>query len=270
VIKVVDDLGRQLRFDRVPRRIVSLVPSLTETICAFGRRSVLVGVTRHCCEPAAELESIARIGGTKNPDLDGIAKTVPELVIANVEENRREDAEELERRDIKVFATYPRRVAALPSLLRRLGLILDATPAADSAAAALEGAIREARARRRAASLGVFCPIWKNPWMTFNGDTFAADLLELLGARNVFHSRQARYFEVSLEEVAAEKPAAILLPDEPYVFSAKDLPSLQPLADTPALRMNRIHFVDGKLLFWFGTRTASALTSLLQIIGDGR
>ena len=102
--------------------------------------------------------------------------------------------------------------------------------------------------------------------MTFNAETFADDLLSTVGCSNVFRSRSERYFEISLEEVAAAEPEMILLPDEPYVFSRKDLAALTPLAETPALRNQRVHFVDGKALFWFGARTAAALSYLQAIV----
>lgn len=270
MIRVVDDLGREVCLDRVPQRIVSLVPSLTETICDLGRGSLLVGVTRHCCEPAAALTNVLRVGGTKNPDLNRIAAAAPELVIVNVEENRGEDFEALERRGIKTFATFPRSVGELPNLLRRFGCLLDAATAAEAAARELEETIGEARGARPPRPVGVFCPIWKNPWMTFNRDTFGADVLESLGAHTLFRHRKERYFEISLAEVAKEQPSAILLPDEPYVFSGKDIPALAPLESTPALQTQRIYLVDGKALFWFGTRTAAALISLGEVVREAR
>jgi len=102
--------------------------------------------------------------------------------------------------------------------------------------------------------------------MTFNGETFADDLLRLVGARNVFRGRCERYFEISLDEVREAQPEAILLPDEPYVFSRKDLAALAPLNDTPALRNENVHFVDGKALFWFGSRTGAAIPYLRAVV----
>lgn len=257
MIRLIDDFGREICLNVPATRIVSLVPSLTEVIHAFGAGDRLVGVTRHCTQPATGLESAARIGGTKNPDVDEISRLRPDLVVVNAEENRREDFENLVRAGMNVLVTHPRRVRDVPGLLRLIGHAVGAEPRGSAAAGRLE---RELAAWARPPSgRTVFCPIWKNPWMTFNGDTFADDLLVLCGGDNPFRARQARYFEISLEEVAATQPEIILLPDEPYVFRSKDLGSLAALTQTPAMRDGRVHFVDGKALFWFGTRTVGAL-----------
>lgn len=264
MIHVTDDLGRELTLPRPAQRIVSLVPSLTETICVFGCAPQLLGVTRHCTMPVAELASTRRVGGTKNPDVTAIVELRPDMVIVNAEENRKEDFEALTAAGVSVFVSYPRRVADMPDLLRRLGVMLAADAAGESAACDLEAALAslaQPQARRR-----VFCPVWKNPWMTFNGDTFADDLLMLAGGKNVFRDRPDRYFEISLEEVAAVEPQVILLPDEPYVFQQKDLAALAPLSETPALRNQKVHLADGKALFWYGTRTASAIRDVGAIV----
>jgi ABC-type Fe3+-hydroxamate transport system substrate-binding protein len=266
VIRVIDDLGRELAFAALPRRVVSLVPSLTESICALGGGDLLAAVTRHCVEPAAELEGISRVGGTKNPDIKCIAALSPDLVIVNAEENRKEDFDALERGGWPLFVSFPRTVEQVPDLLRRLGVLLGLTPAAEAAVLLLRRALVEARTDPAEARVAVFCPIWKNPWMTFNGDTFAADMLCAAGGRNVFADKPDRYPQISLDAVAQANPEVILLPDEPYVFGRKDLAALAPLQGTAALANGRVHFVDGKALFWFGTRSAAALDYLRRII----
>jgi ABC-type hemin transport system substrate-binding protein len=163
-----------------------------------------------------------------------------------------------------VLVTYPRRVVDVPGLLRLIGQAVGAADRGEAAAVELETVLSvcpPAPAERR-----TFCPIWKNPWMTFNAETFADDLLRRVGGGNIFGGRPERYFEIGLEEVAAGHPEVILLPDEPYVFGRKDLPALAPLAKTPALRGPNLHFVDGKALFWFGTRTAAALPYLRTVL----
>lgn len=267
MIRLIDDVGRDIVLRGPAVRVVSLVPSLTETICVFGCSAQLVGVTRHCTEPELALREVARIGGTKNPDVAAIIALQPDLVVANAEENRREDFDQLTEARLDVLVTYPRRVVDVPRLLRLLGRALGAIGPAETAAAELDQVLtRGPQSQRRKR---VFCPIWKNPWMTFNRETFADDLLALAGASNVFRDRPERYFEVSLAEVAEYQPESILLPDEPYVFGRKDLPSLSLLEATPALRADGVRFVDGKALFWFGTRTASALPYLRGIVGVG-
>lgn len=266
MIRVIDDAGRELNLATPPRRVVSLVPSLTETICAVGRRSLLAGVTRHCVEPAEELAGIARVGGTKNPDLNRIEELTPDLVIVNAEENRKADFDALERHGWPIFVSFPRTVEQVPDLLRRLGLLLQSEVAAEAAARELETGITEVRRAQTERPTAAFCPIWKNPWMTFNSDTFANAMLRAAGARNVFADKPDRYPAISLQDAAQAQPEVILLPDEPYVFSSKDRVDLAPLDDTPALANDRVHFVDGKALFWFGTRTANGLSYLRCVI----
>src|SRR5215469_2914966 len=113
-----DELGYRLELEQTPRRIVSLVPSLTETLFALGLRDQVVGVTKFCVEPADVIASIKKVGGTKNPNLRAIAALQPDLIIANAEENRQQDVERMRARGLKVFVTFPRNVSgALESIL---------------------------------------------------------------------------------------------------------------------------------------------------------
>ncbi|HVO24797.1 MAG TPA: helical backbone metal receptor [Candidatus Margulisiibacteriota bacterium] len=266
MIEVVDDAGRVLKLAEVARRIVSLVPSLTETLVTLGCGNALVGVTRYCTEPPQALRNVERVGGTKNPDCGRIRALRPDLVLVNAEENRRADFDALERAGLTVFVAFPRRVRDVPALLEKLGALAGADAEARCLRDRVTEALRHVDGQERQR---VFCPIWKNPWMSFNRDTYADDLLQLAGGENVCRERPQRYCTVTLEEIAATDPQVILLPDEPYVFSAKDLPALAPLAGTSALRPGRIHFIDGKALSWYGPRTAPALLYLRDAIAGG-
>jgi ABC-type hemin transport system substrate-binding protein len=268
VICVVDDVGRQVRLGDAAQRVVTLVPSLTEMVFALGRGDTLVGVTRYCTEPADAVERLERVGGTKNPDLGRICALHPDLVIVNAEENRKEDFEALDRAGLKVFVSFPLRARDVGGLLRRVGELIGAGAAAEHLAQALERAVGELDDQRERRRQRVFCPIWRNPWMSFNQDTYAHDMLWMAGGCNVCAPRGERYCRVTLEEVAAAMPEIILLPDEPYVFAPKVLPDLEPLRDTPAWRMNRVHFIDGKALSWYGSRTAPALRYLRALFSN--
>jgi len=269
VIAVRDATGRELVLQSPPRRVVSLVPSLTETVFALGRGDVLVGVTCYCSEPKGAVERLERVGGTKNPDLDRIRALRPEVVLLSAEENRREDFAALQAAGA-VFVSFPKRVCEVIQLIRALGILLDAREAAARIAAQLDETLAEIGARPFATRPRVFCPIWRNPWMGFSSDTYAGDMLAVAGAMNVLGERAERYFEVELEEIAAAAPELVLLPDEPYVFKAKDVPALAALSDTPAWRNNQVHFIDGKALSWFGSRSASGLSYLAQIVRESR
>lgn len=266
---VTDDLGRIVT-PRVPvRRLVSLVPSLTEAVFALGSGAAVCGATRYCVEPAGAVDHVARVGGTKNPDVARIVELAPDVVLANPEENRREDVAALEAAGLTVFVSFPQRVADVPRLFRQLGVLLAVTEAAERAARAVEAVLDRARTWAPEPRPRVFCPIWKNPWMTVNGDTFVSDVLWCAGGVNVCRDLPERFPRVTLEAVAELAPEVVLLPDEPYVFSARDLPALAPLAATPALRSGRVHFVDGKALCWYGPRTAEAVLRFHALLTGG-
>jgi len=267
VIAVRDDAGRLLTLAAPARRIVSLVPSLTETLFALGCGDALVGITRYCTEPAGAVDAVGRIGGTKNPDVAAIVALAPDLVVVNAEENRKEDFAALQAAGLTVFVSFSHRVRDVAGLITGLGTLTGASAAAARLSAGLEAALHAAppAARQR-----VFCPIWKNPWMTFNADTYAHDVLQHAGGDNVCGGRAERYCTVDLEAVAAMAPEVILLPDEPYVFGPKDLTALTPLARTPACRSGRVYFVEGKALSWYGPRTASALGYFRAVLSEER
>jgi ABC-type Fe3+-hydroxamate transport system substrate-binding protein len=266
VIRVEDDAGRQVELACEAQRIVSLVPSLTEALFALGCGEAVVGVTRYCTEPAGIVERLNRVGGTKNPDLARVRELQPDLVLLNAEENRREDFEALERAKLTVFVSFPHRARDVGGLLRRLGRLTGTAPRAAELAGELEGTLDELSNADPPKPVRVFCPIWKNPWMSFNRQTYAHDVLALAGGVNVCADRAERYCTVTLSEIGGTLPEVILLPDEPYVFTPKALPDLQPLHGTPAWRANRIHFIDGKQLSWYGPRTAPALRHLRALL----
>jgi ABC-type Fe3+-hydroxamate transport system substrate-binding protein len=262
---VTDDLGRVVDVPASPRRIVSLVPSHTETLFVVGAGVAVVGVTRYCTEPAAEVATCPKVGGTKNPDLAAIRALAPDLVIMNAEENRREDFVALADAGLAVFVTEPKTVADGIRGIAQLATL--------TGCEAGHGLASEQEARVRAATAHVadrtpvryFCPIWRKPWMAFNADTYAHDLLRVAGGDNVCARHEARYPTVELDAIAAAAPEVVLLPDEPYVFTERDRPALAPLAATPALAADQVHFVDGKALAWYGPRIADAVEYYAQL-----
>lgn len=246
-----------------PARIVSLVPSITELLFALGLEDRIAGVTIFCTEPRDRVGRVAKVGREKDPDPARILALAPDLVVANMEENRREVVETLRAAGVPVWVAFPRTVAEGIELVRELGALTDtvdaATTMADSLAAARARALARASARPR---VRVFCPIWRRPYMTVNRDTYVHDVLRTCGGDNVFGASPARYPEVTLEEVRAAAPEVILLPDEPYRFRAVHRRDFEPLTDVPAVRSGRVRLIDGKLLSWYGPRIADALERL--------
>jgi len=262
-----DASGVAVDLARPPRRIVSLVPSITETLCALGLADALAGITVYCVEPHAIVSGKTRIGGEKNPDLEKIRRLEPDLVIANIEENLRDHVETLRSWSIPVWVTYPRTVAEGIQLIADLG----AVTSTEARAAEILGQIeplydRVVSAAARRPPVAVFYPIWRGPYMTINRDTYIHDMLRVCGARNVFAERPERYPTVTLDEMAARRPAVILLPDEPFRFRRAHLADFAGYVDVPAVRGGRIHLVDGKPFSWHGPRIAEALRTLPRLI----
>jgi ABC-type Fe3+-hydroxamate transport system substrate-binding protein len=279
---------------RTPQRIVCLVPSLTESLFAFGLGDSIVGITDYCAEPQPQVRRKATIGGTKNPDIEAILQLAPDLVVANVEENRREDVGRLQIHGVPVFICFPRTIIEAIGTLRRLAQITGAESQASPVLAGIEAAYEETMAlimgSRR---VRVFCPIWKHPWMTINHDTFTHDMIETCGGTNVFASRERRfplaadlgqqaeweatrlagrdrrYPRVSLEEMAGLMPEVILLPDEPYRFSDADRAEFAGFPGVPAVRDGRIHVVDGKMICWYWSRLDESLRVVRGLLTSG-
>lgn len=263
---LVDASGVTLPVDRPRRRIVSLIPSTTEALCTLGLADALVGVTAYCREPAAITRTKTRVGGEKDPDLEAIRALVPDLVIANVEENQAAHVETLRAWGIPVWVTYPRTVAGAIAMVGELGEVTGARDAAATLVADLQRLLDRVRAVVGARPpVSVFYAIWREPYMTIGADTYVHDVLTICGAANVFCDAADRYPAVTLDAVAARKPSVILLPDEPFRFRAVHRRDFEVYPDVPAVRDGRILLVDGKPFTWHGPRLADALRTLPRL-----
>ncbi|WP_250405057.1 helical backbone metal receptor [Streptomyces cellostaticus] len=225
-------------------RVVSLVPSLTEAV-AETLPGVLAGVTDWCSHPPDP--GAVRIGGTKNPAVDRILALAPDLVVANEEENRAADLDALRTAGLEVLVTEVRTV---PQAFRELDRVLTACGAParpgwlDAAEAAWAG-LPEPAARTTAV-----VPIWRRPWMVLGRDTFAGDVLARLGVHHLYAGHPDRYPRVPPAELVAADPDLVVLPDEPYRFTAGDGPEAFP--GLPCA------LVSGRHLTWYGPSLAEA------------
>jgi ABC-type Fe3+-hydroxamate transport system substrate-binding protein len=268
---LVDATGAALPTDRPRTRIVSLIPSTTEALCALGLAEALVGVTAYCREPAAVTRTKTRIGGEKDPDLDKIRALTPDLVIANIEENVATHVETLRGWGIPVWVTYPRTVDGALAMIRELGEVTGARAPAARMLAELEPLVARVRATVGARPpVRVFYAIWRDPYMTVGPDTYVHDVLALCGAANVFGDAAERYPATTLEAVATRRPDVILLPDEPFRFRAVHTRDFDAFPDVPAVRDRRVLLVDGKPFTWHGPRLADALRTLPRLFHDLR
>jgi ABC-type Fe3+-hydroxamate transport system substrate-binding protein len=276
-----------------PQRVVSLVPSVTESMFDLNLGNRLIAVTDYCVYPAEGVAKLPHIGGTKNPQVDQVIALQPDLVIANREENRKQDVEALRGAEVTVWVTFPKTVSDAftllwdmmnlfdeQSMVPRIRLMEYTYDWLNSISLA-----NEERLPR------VFVPIWFEPWMTFNADTFIHDLLRVCGGKNVFgerdrlyplradlgdaeayasddprvEGRDTRYPRVTLEEILQQQPDVVLLPSEPFPFDASHVELFHSL-DIPAAAHNRIYLVDGSLLTWHGTRLAYAFDTLPALL----
>ncbi len=236
-------------------RIVSLVPSLTELVFALGAGDRMVGRTRFCTEPAGLLERVQTVGGTKNPKVERIVALSPSLVIANKEENRKEDIEALLSAGLNVMVTDPNTIDEARAMILALGVALGRPAEAD----ALDRTIAEALAGPLPAEpLRVAVAVWKEPFMALGAASYGHDLISRCGAVNVLAGRE-RYPGVTAEELRALRPELLLLPDEPYPFTTADETLFATIA--PA------RVVDGKLLWWYGPRMPAAIRELRAVFG---
>jgi len=264
-VQVIDDLGFRVELEAPPARIVSLVPSWTETLFALGLGDRVVGATKFCVEPAGRVEAVRRVGGTKNPDLRAISELAPNLIIANAEENRREDVEKLRSPGVAVLTTYPRTVPGAVESLLKIGRVAGCKPEAEVMAREITRSVSEVEADIGVWSklrLRAFCPVWKKPWMAFNADTYAHDVLRMMGFNNVYASAGERYPVTTLAEAVDLRPDVVLLPDEPYEFSERDVDELRTVL--PAGLARRVLIISGKDLHWYGVHMVAGLKSLAK------
>jgi ABC-type Fe3+-hydroxamate transport system substrate-binding protein len=254
---LVDDLGTPLALAGPPRRVVSLVPSLTETI-AVSAPGLLAGATDYCTHPA-ELE-VARVGGSKYPDLERVRSLGPDLVLANAEENRLSDVDSLRAGGIPAWVTAPTTLAGAFTSLRRMLAACGVDPAPawlDEARRAWSSTYDGSRPARTAV-----VPIWRRPWMVLGEGTFAGDVLRQLGVANAYGAAGERYPRTTVERMRAAGADLVVLPDEPYAFGRDDGPEEFPGLD--------VALVSGRHLTWYGPSLLEARDVLERQLAAAR
>jgi ABC-type Fe3+-hydroxamate transport system substrate-binding protein len=221
-------------------RVVSLVPSVTETLATLGVEPV--ACTRFCERP-----DLRHVGGTKDPDIAAIVALAPDLVVLDDEENRRDDADTLAAAGLTLHVTHVRTVDDVAPTLAALGEAVGvALPPVDLPT--ITDALR----------LRAFVPIWRRPWMSMSADTYGTSLLARIGVDVIDAAPGStdRYPVIDLADVTTAQPDVVLLPSEPYPFAERHIAEI-----TDALGV-RVHLVDGQDLFWWGTRTPAAIARL--------
>jgi ABC-type Fe3+-hydroxamate transport system substrate-binding protein len=254
-----DDLGTRTTLPGTPRRLVSLVPSISELLWWWHLADRVVGVTDHCVAPPRAFTSARRVRGTKNPDLAAVRAVEPDLVLADQEENRAVDVQRLRDAGIGVHVTRVRELADLRGTFGRLGAALGVPDAAQGTATT----IARAAAAPPASPVRVVVGVWRDPpprsgWWVLGRDTFGASLLRAAGLQVVPDDPEGRYPVVDLDAIVELAPEVVLLPDEPYAFGGSD-------ADQLRARGLRVRQVDGTSLWWWGPRTPTAIGDLRRL-----
>jgi ABC-type Fe3+-hydroxamate transport system substrate-binding protein len=234
------------------KRIISLVPSLTELLVDLGLEDKLVGRTRFCVHPQEKVEKIPIVGGTKNPRLDKIRKINPEYIVANKEENRRSDIEKLQE-DFEVKVTDIATIEDALNTIHEFGEELEVREASEKLISDIRRQLNE---RPDVSSKRTAYLIWKDPWMSVGKDTYIHDVMEHWQLENVF-SDQLRYPAFELEELCSKEPDLILLSSEPYPFKEKHLKKVE-----KACPDAQVSLVEGEWFSWYGSRMKQAFSRL--------
>jgi len=235
-----------------PQRIISLVPSLTELIIYFGLQKNVIGRTRFCIHPEDVVSEIPIIGGTKNPNLEKIMKMEPDLIIANAEENRKEDVEFLRDR-FRVVVTDIKSVEDALLSIYELGSVFGMIQKSEELIGAIQAELRQVPDEP---VLDIAYFIWKDPWMTVGRDTYIHSVMDHYHLNNVFTDCK-RYPRITLSDVTKRKPDYILLSSEPYPFKEKHIKEVEKVCTSSGVVL-----VEGEWFSWYGSRMLQSFNKL--------
>lgn len=234
------------------KRIISLVPSLTELLVDLGAKERLAGRTRFCIYPSEIIGEIPHIGGTKSPDIYKILDLQPDLIIANKEENRKEDIEQLSEH-AEVVLTEIDTIAHALDCIRELGIRLNISSKAEILTSTIQLLLDKAP---EVEPVNTAYFIWKDPWMTIGNDTYIHDVMARYGLVNIY-GNQTRYPEAGFEELASLNPELILLSSEPYPFKEKHILEIQKICPESTIKL-----VNGEWFSWYGSRMVPSFEEL--------
>lgn len=247
---ISDTLGHVIQLQNF-RRIISLVPSWTEFICDIGSENSLVGRTSYCVEPST-ISHLPSVGGTKNPDINLIDELEPDLIIGNKEENKVIDINNIRVMNIPVFMTSAINVADALDEMGKIEFLLIKSRK-------LTRKIEDDMSSIEPFLFSFLYLVWYDPIMVAGHNTYISKLLEFHGGKNVIDPKQDRYPKIKLADLANIEPDILILPDEPYEFTAKEITELENYMEG-----TRIMQIDGKTTSWYGTR----MTGLKNVIEE--
>ena len=245
MLEITDDIGQELSFKQYPRRIISLVPSITATFYDLQAEHLLVGRTKFCVYPTPKVHSLPIVGGTKDVHLDEIQALQPDLIICNKEENTLDIFERLQQANIPVFINDAKSLQDNSQLLYQLGEITNRVQHAkeiDQKIITGLQSIKNIFPKGKALYL-----IWQNPYMSIGSDTFIHEMLNHIGFEN-YMSKHQRYPMIELEDIKKEEPDYLLLSTEPFPFQEKHVEFFK-----THLNKTKISIVRGEYFSWYGS-----------------
>ncbi len=254
-MRIVDQIGHHFELKEKPKKIISVVPSQTELLFDLGLDEEVIGITKFCVHPTSWWKEKTRIGGTKNLSLEKIRELQPDLIIANKEENTKEQIELLQE-EFKVWTSDINSLSTAISMIRSIGLIVEKEDESTKIAERIEAEFAQLKL---APNFKAVYLIWDNPLMTIGGDTFIDDMMQNAGFVNLTHHR-IRYPELSAEQLTQLKPEVLLLSSEPFPFKEKHIDQFKSL-----LPQSKIIIVDGEMFSWYGSRLMKAPLYFLNL-----
>ncbi|MBL7984308.1 MAG: ABC transporter substrate-binding protein [Flavobacteriales bacterium] len=243
---ITDQMHRTVKVPDAPQRIISLVPSQTELLYDLGLGERVVGITKFCVHPETWFKTKHRVGGTKKVDMEKIRALKPDLIIGNKEENERKDIEALEK-EFPVWMSDVRSLHHAAHMILQVGAITGSEAKAEKIVRGIATAFEDLKPLPE--PLTVAYLIWREPYMAVGQGTFVNDMLWRCGLQNVFDEGDARYPEITAQELAEADPDLILLSSEPYPFKEKHLAEFNMICPGTPVRI-----VDGELFSWYGSR----------------
>jgi ABC-type Fe3+-hydroxamate transport system substrate-binding protein len=243
VIEIRDQLGNQISLSAKPERIVSIVPSQTELLHYLGLEEEVVGITKFCVHPKEWFDHKARVGGTKTLDLEKIHALQPDLIVANKEENNKEDIERLQQ-SFPVYLSDIYTIEDSLEMIHSIGVLTDRL----KIALELINDLNHSFTSFPSIKGRTLYFMWNNPYMVAGRNTFIGNVMERLGLENCFSEQNGRYREISVGEIKSLKPDFIFLSTEPFPFKEEQAVALRENCDA------RVVIVDGEIFSWYGSR----------------
>ncbi len=252
-------MGNRIIINTPPKRIISLVPSQTELLYDLGLTEEVIGITKFCVHPTEWFRTKTRVGGTKTVNIDRIKNLNPDLIIANKEENTREQIEEL----AALFPVWVSNINSIDDALRMItvvGELVGRTNQAAKLASEIRNGFDDLQQSTNRSKKLVAYFIWRDPWMVAGGNTFISNMIEACGWENVFAATD-RYPEITLDLLKENQPDLVLLSSEPYPFKEAHIAEIK-----TKLSETEVRLVDGEMFSWYGSRMKEAAAYLKGLL----